>query len=274
MRLGLCTTMRHSSPEEWAKQLYDLGCKTCVFPVNYLAGEDVVDAYAAAAAKYGLTIAEVGIWKNMIAEDPAQRAEAMEYAIGQLRMAERVGAKCCVNIAGAMKGPRWDGAHKDNFSTDAWDLTVKSVQELVDAVKPVRTKYSIEPMPWMIPSGPEEYLGLLEDIDRDCVGVHMDIVNMINCPDRYFFQEEFIEDCFELLGDKILSCHLKDVHLRPEFTFQLQECACGQGELNIELYTQLATKANLDMPMIIEHLNSDEEYIASLKYVQERLHLN
>lgn len=273
MRLGLCTTMRHEGPEDWAKTQADLGCLAVVFPVNYLAGEDVIDAYAAAAKKYGLVIAEVGVWKNVIATDEAERKEAIEYAIGQLRMADRVGAKCCVNIAGAAAGPVWDGPHKANFSQDAWDRTVASVQEIVDAVKPTNTKYSLEPMPWMFPSGPEEYLGLLQDIDRDCVGVHLDIVNMINCPQRYFDMEGFLDTCFELLGDKILSCHLKDIHLRPEYTFQLQECPCGQGELPIEHYAELATKQSPDMPLIIEHLHSDEEYIESLKYVQNRLGL-
>lgn len=57
----------------------------------------------------------------------------------------------------------------------------------------------------------------------------------------------------------------------PEYTFQLQECACGEGTLDIKLYVQLATAENPRMPMIIEHLTTDEEYLASVQYVRERL---
>lgn len=271
MRLGISAALQHSTPEEWAKKHAELGLTAVVFPVNYLAGEDVIEAYAAAAHAYGLVIAEVGVWKNVIAVEEAERREAVAYAIGQLRMADRIGARCCVNIAGAAAGARWDGPCAENYSKDAWDRTVQSVREIVDAAKPVRTKYSLEPMPWMIPDGPEAYVKLLQDIDREAVAVHMDLINMINCPERYFSQEAFIERCFSMLGDKICSCHLKDVHLRSEFTFMLEECALGQGELNVEAYIEAAGKVDLEMPMLIEHLNSEEEYLESVAYLRKRL---
>ena len=63
----------------------------------------------------------------------------------------------------------------------------------------------------------------------------------------------------------------KDIYLKEEFTFQLQECAVGDGTLDAELFAQLATRENPDMPMIIEHLTTDEEYINSFKYVKGRL---
>ena len=70
------------------------------------------------------------------------------------------------------------------------------------------------------------------------------------------------------LHGTIVSCHLKDILLKQEYTFQLQECACGEGTLDIALYAQLATAENPCMPMIIEHLDTDEEYVASVRYVR------
>lgn len=66
----------------------------------------------------------------------------------------------------------------------------------------------------------------------------------------------------------VTSFHLKDILLKQEYTFQLEECACGKGTLDIKRYIQLADKENQLMPMIIEHLDSDAEYEASVKYVQ------
>lgn len=269
MYLGISSPLQHEGAEDWAKKHIELGLKSVVFPLNYKDEEGRIKEYAMAAREAGLTIAEVGVWRNLLAEDETERKEAFAYAIGQLQLAEALGARCCVNIAGAMKGARWDGPHKSNFSKEAYDKTVQIVQRIVDEVKPVRTKYTLEPMPWMIPSGPEEYLLLLEEIGRDSVGVHMDMVNMITSPERYFFQEEFMDKCFALLKGKICSCHLKDVHLHPEYTFQLKECACGAGELNLKHYIALAQKEDPTMPMIIEHLDSDEAYQESVAYVQK-----
>lgn len=266
--LGVSSSLQHSTPEEWAAKHVALGLKCVNFPVDYLAGEDVYMAYKRAADEAGLVIAEVGIWRNTLAADPAEREKWIEYAIGQLRMAEQIGALCCVNVVGTPYGPRWDGGYRGNFSEEAWKDAVAMIRRVIDAVKPVHTKFAIESMPWMIPSSPDEYVRLVNDVDREEFGVHLDAINMITSPQRYFFNDDFLRECFEKLGPKIVSCHLKDINLKPEYTFQLQECAPGEGTLDIPLYLELAQKYNPSMPFIIEHLTTDEEYTVSVRYVQ------
>lgn len=269
MFLGVSSSLQHSNPKEWAKKHADLGLKAINFPVDYKAGKELINEYVYEAKAAGLIIAEVGIWRNVLAFDEEERKAAIEHSIGQLAMAEEIGAKCCVNIAGTPVKGRWDGGYKENFSEETWEKTVLSVQHIIDAVKPVNTKFSIESMPWMVPSGPDEYLKLIKDIDRKELGVHLDLVNMVNGYHRYFFLDEFMEDCFEKLKGKICSCHLKDIRLKEEYTFQLEEVACGEGSMNIKKYIELASKENPEMPMIIEHLDSDEAYYESVRYIKE-----
>ena len=58
---------------------------------------------------------------------------------------------------------------------------------------------------------------------------------------------------------------------KEHFNKHVWECACGEGTLDINLYAQLATAENPCMPMIIEHLTTDEAYVASVQYVRDRL---
>ena len=95
----------------------------------------------------------------------------------------------------------------------------------------------------------------------------LDIINMINSADRYFFSDQFLQETFYILGNTIKSCHLKDIRLLDDYTFQLKECACGEGTFNFVKYMDLATKLDPDMPMIIEHLKSDDAYEESVGYV-------
>lgn len=270
MRLGISSSLVHTSPEDWAQKMHALGCRSVVFPVDCTAADEVIDEYVKAAGRYDLQIAEVGIWRNAIAKDEQERQAAMDYSIGQLKLADRIGARCCVNVIGSI-GARWDGAYAENFTPQIWERAVRMIQEIIDEAKPQRTFFTIEPMPWMYPTSPEEYERLIEDVRRDAFGVHMDVINMINTPQRYFFPQPFVEHCFDLLGERIKSCHLKDVLLGQEFTFRLQECACGEGTFCLERYAELAQKADPEMPMIIEHLHSDEDYVNSVAYVRERL---
>lgn len=270
MRLGTSSPLKHSSPEEWASKQIALGCKTVVFPLSCNDPEEKIIAYKEAADRAGLTIAEVGIWRNALAADPEERRANMDYCVNQLRLADYLGARCAVNVAGAF-GPRWDGGYRANFTDEAFKETVAMVQEIFDRADVKRSHFTLEPMPWMIPTGPKEYIRLMEAVGRDRFAVHMDIINMINSADRYFHPEEFIDECAELLGKHIRSCHIKDVHLSEKYTLRLEECGPGDGEFPLKYYAEKMHEIDPEMPIILEHLNTDEEYIRYMGYLQKEL---
>lgn len=267
MRLGSSSPLDHADPAQWAKRHRELGLEVINFPLNCESDPELVDAYAKAAADEGLAIAEVGVWRNPMSPDPVERESSLRFAIGQLELAERLGACCCVNILGA-RGPRWDGAYRENFSNETWKMGVSMIREIIDAVRPTRTFFTIESMPWMYPTGPDEYLRLLEDVDRDRFAVHLDLFNWITSPQRYFYNEEFADECFEKLGKYVKSCHLKNVRLEGDYTLHLRETAPQDGAVNIAHLIRRAESCDSAMPFIIEHLDSDEAYLNSIAYVQ------
>ncbi len=273
MRLGLSSPLCHTSPEHWAKQMKELGCGCVNFPLNCNSDRSLVNEYVACAKENDLVIAEVGIWNNMLDADPEKRKQNIDYSIRQIIFADEIGAVCTVNVAGTPHGPRCDGAYKGNFSQETFELTVETTKYILSQANPKRTHFSIESMPWMIPTSPHEYLKLLDAVAHPQFTAHLDVVNMINTPQRYFFNDEFLKECFEVLKGRICSCHLKDVKLLDEFTFQLRECAACEGNLNLELFAKLCNAENPQMPVIIEHLDSDKEYLKTLKNVQNRLGL-
>lgn len=270
MRLGISTGLENKNAADWAKTMVELGLKSVVFPLDSTAPIELVDEYVKEAKTNDLLIAEVGIWRNAISKNEEERVKFMDYSVAQLKLADYIGARCCVNVAGST-GPVWDGGYKENFYKETWDRTVSMIQEVIDRANPVNTYFTMEPMPWMYPSGPEEYVKLIEAVNRDRFAVHMDIINMITSPERYFFHETFTTKCFELLGDKIKSCHLKDIKLLPGYTFQLKECGPLEGAFNLKHYIKLASAIDPDMPMIIEHLADNDAYRQSVKEVKEYL---
>ncbi len=270
MRLGTSSPLRHSSPEEWAENQIKLGCRCVNFPLNSGDDEKKIIAYKEAADKNGLLIAEVGIWRNALAKDETERKKNMDYSVEQLRLADYLGARCAVNVAGSF-GPVWDGHYKENFTENAWSETVKMVREIIDRADVKNTFFTLEPMPWMIPTSPRDYLKLIDMVDRDRFAVHLDIINMTNSADRYFNAEAFVDEVAETLGDRIKSCHIKDVHLGDEYTFRLMECGPGDGEFPLRYYVEKMNAIDPDMPVILEHLNTDEEYLKYLGYLKEVL---
>lgn len=271
MRLGTSSPLQHVSAKDWAEKQTLLGCRAVVFPLSSDAPSEKIDEYVKEAKEHDLLIAEVGIWRNALSPDPDDRMAQRDYCVAQLKLADRIGARCAVNVAGAM-GPRWDGHYKENFSTDTRSEIVKMVQEIIDRAEVKNTFFTLEPMPWMIPTGPEDYARLLEEVNRERFAVHMDIINMTNSMERYYQPEKLIDRCAELLGDKIRSCHIKDIHLKEEYTFQLQECAPGQGEFPLRYYVEKMNGIDSEMPVILEHLSNDREYVHYMKYLKEALY--
>lgn len=271
MRLGTSSPLAYDCGEQWAEYQKKLGLGAVVFPVQSDEPEKKIIEYKEAADKEGLMIAEVGIWRNALAKDHDERKKNRDYCVEQLRLADYVGARCCVNVAGTT-GDRWDGAYKQNFSKELRQETVSMVREIIDRADVKNTYFTLEPMPWMIPTGPKDYDRLLEEVDRDRFAVHMDVINMINSIDRYFNPEEFVDECVEILGKRIRSCHIKDIHLGQKYTVRLKECAPGLGEFPLRYYVSRMNDIDPEMPVILEHLDTDEEYLKYLSYLKEELH--
>ena len=119
--------------------------------------------YAQCCRDNDLLIGEVGVWRNVMARDPAERERNIEFAIRQMELAEEVGANCCVNIAGS-PGDLWDGYHPSLDTRAVYDDIIATTRRIIDAVQPQKTCYSLEPMPWMVPESPEQYLQLMQDM--------------------------------------------------------------------------------------------------------------
>jgi len=269
MLLGGTIAGQYRNPEEWEQLLKASHFKAVTAPFNCRTTQAEIDAYCAAAARQGAVIAEVGVWKNVFDPDPARAAEAMEYAIGQLALADACGISCCVNIAGTRSTAGWDAADPDNYSQEMYDKTVESIQKIIDSARPSWAYYCIEPMPWMVPDSPEAYLQLIRDVDREQFGAHMDFVNMINCPRRYLNAESFIDECFRMLAPYIRSTHLKDSRMHPtRLTAILEECSPGEGQLNFANVLAIMDKyLSADAPVLLEHMQTFDEYKKAYDYV-------
>lgn len=267
MRLGGPVFGDGSDPEKWVAVVRQHGYGAAYCPVDNQADEATVRAYAEAAKAANIVIAEVGAWSNPLSRDEETRRAALAFCQAQLALADRVGARCCVNIAGS-RGAKWDGPDPDDLTSETFDRIVQTVREIIDAVKPTRAFYALETMPWMYPDSPDRYLQLLRAIDRPQFAVHLDPVNMINCPQRFFANGAFLRECFSKLGPYIRSIHAKDIAMSDRFMVHLDEVRPGLGKLDYRVLLQEANRLDPDTPLLLEHLPSAEEYALAGEYIR------
>ena len=256
-----------NSPEEWVAAHRAAGYRTAYCPVDEKADDATRRAYVQAAKAADLTIAEVGTWVNAIDSDPVKRRENLAFCKVRLALAEEIGAGCCVNIAGS-RGGVWDGPDALNYAPETFDMVVETVREIIDAVGPTRTKYSLETMPWMAPDSPESCLELVRAIDRPAFAIHYDPINLVVSPRLFFHTGAMVRDFIEKVGPYISAVHLKDSVIDSKLTVQIKEVRPGAGGFDVRSFlTCVHTRLDPDMPVLLEHLSEAWEYEQARAYV-------
>jgi sugar phosphate isomerase/epimerase len=269
MRLGGPVFVKSEDPAVLAKAHRDLGYRAAYAPGDLsVTDTDRVAAWVKEFARQDVAIAEVGAWKNMLDPDPVKRKSNLTYVTERLALAEALGARNCVDIAGSYDPEVWYGENPKNLSQEFFDATVENCRKLLDAVKPKRTFFTVEMMPWSIPTGPEDYLRLIKAVDRKAFGVHLDVCNTMNSPARVYDNSAGIRECFAKLGPWIKSCHAKDLKWGPGVQVWIQEVVPGTGLVDYKTYLRELSQLGVDAPLMLEHLHGEEEYTRGREYIQ------
>ncbi len=269
VRLGGPIFLKSEDPRELAREHRRLGYSAAYCPAATVENSARIAEIQKAFAAENVVIAEVGAWVNMLDPDAEKRRANLQYVTDRTALADAVGARCCVDIAGSYDPKIWYAPNPRNLSREFLDATVENCRHVIDAVKPTRTKFTIEMMGWNLPDGPDTYLELIRAVDRPAFGVHMDVCNGINSPTRYYRNSEFIAECFRKLGPWIASCHAKDLEWKVELNVHFQEVVPGRGQVDYAAYLRELSKLERDAPLMLEHLKTAEEYEEGKKYIQK-----
>lgn len=70
------------------------------------------------------------------------------------------------------------------------------------------------------------------------------------------------------LGQYIKSFHIKNVIMKPNLTTIIQEVFLGDGEFDLNNYINRINTISEDMPVIIEHLGNEDEYVNAVKRIE------
>jgi sugar phosphate isomerase/epimerase len=257
LRLGGPIFLKSDDPIELARAHRALGYNAAYCPALKLNETERIKAMARAFAAENVVIAEVGAWRNMLEANAMKRQENLNYVIERLALAEAVGARNCVNIAGSFNPKQWDGPDARNVSREFFDATVENCRKVIDTVKPQRTKFTIEMMGWSLPDSADVYLKLFKAVARPGFGVHVDICNIINSPERFYRNAEIINEVFRKLGRWVCSCHAKDLIGK---NVHFAETVPGRGGIDYRAYLTNIVALPFEAPLMLEHLSTPAEY--------------
>ncbi len=252
----------NDDPFAFARAHRDFGYSAAYVPVSLIGADTATLAsWEKAFSEQDVTLAEVGIWRNLIDPDPVTRKAELDYAAQCLALADAVGARCAVSFIGSFATGTRYGLDARNIGPQAIEAAVETVRYLLDAVKPKRAKFALEMMQATIPDSADSTLELIRAVDRPAFAAHLDPVNLVMTPRTYFDTGALLRECFQKLGPWIVSCHAKDITLHDSAALHLDEVQIGEGNLDYRTYlTELARLPGV--PLMIEHLKPEEYAVA------------
>lgn len=267
VRLGGPIFEKIDDPNELALGHRALGYRAAYCPEVSLDDTDRVRAFSEAFQKHDVVIAEVGRWCNLLEADEGKRRENLDTVTKGLALAEAIGARCCVDIAGSFSEETWFGPHSDNLSERFFDAAVENARAIIDTVNPSRAKFAYEMMGWALPDSADAYLRMIKAVDRQAFAVHLDPCNLINCPERFYRNTDLLNECFDKLGPWIVSCHAKDLTWDVEMNVHFREVRPGAGVVDYETYLKRLAALPDPPPLMLEHLSDAEEYNAARMHI-------
>jgi sugar phosphate isomerase/epimerase len=263
IRLGAPVSVPGNDPEELARAHRSKGYRAAYCPKVPIDDRERLRDTEAAFARNGVVIAEVGRWVNLLDSDATARRKNIATVTEGLALADAVGARCCVDIAGSFSPTSWFGPHPDNLSPRFFDAAVENARAIIDAVKPSRTTFTYEMMAWSLPDSPDACLRMIEAVDRKTFAVHLDPCNLINSPERYYRSSEILRECYRKLGPRIASVHAKDLSWDVEMAVHFREVRIGLGSIDYAVFLAEHARYAPEAPLMLEHLPSEAEYEAA-----------
>ncbi len=268
LRLGAPVSVPGGDPDALARAHRAKGYRAGYCPDIRLDDRERIRATVDAFARHDVVVGEVGRWVNLLDPDTEARRKNIATVTEGLALAEAVGARCCVDIAGSFSTTSWFGPHPDNLSERFFDAAVENARTILDAVKPGRTTFCYEMMAWALPDSPDACLRMLKAVDRKAFAVHLDPCNLVNSPERYYRSSDLVRECYRKLGPHVASVHAKDLTWDVEMAVHFREVRIGQGAIDYAVFLAEHARHAAEAPLMLEHLPNEVDYDAARDHVR------
>ena len=167
MRLGATIEdyLRSKNPLDYVEECRKQGYRSVSWPEAFAEAADEIAEIKRTFAAADIVVAEVAAWVNPLDPDEAKRRGNLRKIAETLAIADELEAVCCATVVGSFdpSGSPFAhvGHHPDNFGEKAFEAVVEWVRQVLDEVKPRRTRLTLEMSPWTLLDGPEVYLRIL-----------------------------------------------------------------------------------------------------------------
>ena len=223
------------------------------------------------ARDLNLVVGEVGMWNNLMTESKDVQSQRIEIVRTLLNKADAMGCRAVVTLVGTKDLSDQSLAPHPYMYTEACKAEFyEIVHRILDGLELKTTRYIIEPWHNTFFYQPEVIREFIDRVGHPRFGLHLDQMNMVN-QDYFYNTTELINKTFDLLSDKVVSVHLKDIRCDPRHMFlKWDEVYIGDGVMDYETYLKRLAELPVDTPCFCEHLPEERDYALNFARLHHR----
>lgn len=245
---------------------YGLSAVTAPAGFEQLSDDDAA-AFGERASDLGIVVGEAHSRPNLMIRDPDERARRIENLRVGLRKSRIMGVRgVCVLVGTVGEEDHLAAPHPYMYTDDAKREFREILLRALDTWEPGDPKLLIEPWTTSFFYQPEPIREFLDGVDHPAVGLHLDLMNMVD-QQHYFRTTELVQQTFELLGAYVGGVHFKD--LRWDWRHMLikfDEVPVGQGIIDYPAYVRRVAELGIDdLTGYVEHFATEEEFATSFE---------
>lgn len=254
-----------ASPEEMARRISDAGF-SCFQLALHKAIEGVKPEYGhlspgfchrvrTAFESRNLEVAVLGCYIDPATQISEKREADLKRFLEQISYCRMLGS----NIVATETSGCDEANRKVQF-----DLLLDSVNRMVERAEKFGVFVGIEPVLVHTLNTPELAGELLEKVKSPNLMIVLDPINLLS-PANIEHQDDIIDRCFDIFGDRIVAIHAKDVVIGEDGRFH--PCVIGQGLFDHQYFYTKLKQQKPDISILREEANpaTAKQDIAALK---------
>lgn len=194
---------------------------------------------------------------SLVHPDPSVRAAGVRSLAPVIEAAVALGAGSVYVRPGSLNpaGP-WT-PHPENHTTAVRERLVESLRTLVPFAERLQMPLALEGHAVSPLDTPAVVREVIDAVGSPVLGFNADPVNFIRTIDQAYSSTALIGELFDLLGDRVVAAHSKDVTVGDRLVVHIDECVPGQGYLDHEMFLRRFDDCCPRGAVLIEHLPSE-----------------
>lgn len=231
------------------------------------ATDDEIARVAGLYEEFGFPMAQsVGNYGNgLCSDDDSERSDAISFVIDMIKFSAKLGCPNTYFRPGSMNRSGAWLPHPENRSSEVFDRLIDSGKQICQVAESEDVEIAIEGGIVCPVYSPQRVRDLIDAVGSPALKLNMDPVNFIGSIEDIYDNTKLLNEFYELLPDRILGAHAKDITLIDGLLPKFEESIIGQPESMLDQATFLQGMQRVcpDAHILIEHLPDEKIPLAA-----------